>query len=99
MAKAADIPIKISHCHATSPKIGMLENRVLIWIKVQETYDSDMLNWSLIKSIPVTTGDITYGVDVTMNGHQINTLDIHVVSCCFRTKEECDQEKTDDKCE
>jgi hypothetical protein len=77
----------------------MLEHRVLIWIEVQETYDPDMLNWILIKSIPVTTGDITYGVDVTMNGHQINTLDIHVVSCCFRTKEECDQEKTDDKCE
>ena len=52
----------------------MLENRVLIWIKVQETYDSDMLNWSLIKSIPVTTVGITYGVDVTMNGNQISTL-------------------------
>ena len=51
MAKVADIPIKdISHCHATSPNIGMLENRVLLWVEVEETFDARALDWNLIKT-------------------------------------------------
>jgi hypothetical protein len=97
MAKVADVPLKgISHCHATSPNVGMLENRVLLWIEVEETFDASALDWNLIKTIPVSTGGITYGIEVSMNGTQLQTLDL--VQCCFRTQDGCIQERKEDKC-
>jgi hypothetical protein len=97
MAKVAAVPIKgISHCHATSPNIGMLENRVLLWIEVEETFDVSVLEWNLIKTIPVTHGGVTYGIEISMNGTQLQTLDL--VQCCFRTKEGCEQEQKEGNC-
>ena len=97
MAKVSNTPIHdISHCHATSPNIGMLENRVLLWVEVEETFDACALDWNLIKTIPVTYGGVTYGIEMSMNGTQLQTLDL--VQCCFRKKEGCEQEQTEGKC-
>ena len=97
MAKVASVPIKgINHCHATSPNIGMLENRVLLWVEVEETFDPNALDWNLIKTIPTEHGGVVYGIEMSMSGTQLQTLEL--VQCCFRKKEGCEQDQTEGKC-